>query len=712
MTSSILSALQELLGTLGRFFSGLAAEILASGAVGGAALVLSRFLLPLLAILILVRCGRSLMQSRLETETWGQLVLPGGEHLPLNHWENMIGRSRQADVRLKNKTVSRAHAVLSRNQKGEWTLYPLRSKNGVLVNGARVIAATPIHPQDIITFADVSANFLPSTAEEERAQAERRTRPGKVFSPFVTLLLLSLFQELLAFLLIRTAEVEYQSTILICFTALCAAMWALYVIYRIFHRTGFELETLAFFLTSLCLTVTAESLPSTLYKQLFCVMVGLVLFFALSISLRSLRFMERIRWPLAVFSMLLLTFNVLFGARLFGAKNWIAIGPISFQPSEFVKIVFVLVGAATLDKLYERKNLVYSLGFSVFCMGCLGLMSDFGAALIFFVAFLAITFLRSGDLASVLFMVAAAFSGGYIILQYKSYIFERFAVYRHVWEDASGYGYQQTRTMSAIASGGLFGRGVGSSWLLNIGAANTDLVFGVVAEELGLLIALCAVIAIILMALFAVRETTIARSSFYTIAACSTAMLLVVQTMLNVFGSTDLLPLTGVTLPFVSCGGSSMISCWALLAFIKAADTRQNAALSVSLPNRRRKKNAEAEPEPERWETVVGFHVPTQEETDITESDRDATVIRRVKPEQQYRSPKSTDTITGYVTHESDTLKDSKAASSAKTARPAPDAEDFPDFEDGSIPAAGHYDADNWRDYFQWDDDWGKEKED
>lgn len=106
--------------------------------------------------------------------------------------------------------------------------------------------------------------------------------------------------------------------------------------------------------------------------------------------------------------MALLAFNVLFGARLFGARNWVEIGPISFQPSELVKIAFILVGATTLDRMFAKRNLIFTLLFSAFCVGCLGLMSDFGTALIFFVAFLAIAFLRSGDLASVLFMTAAA----------------------------------------------------------------------------------------------------------------------------------------------------------------------------------------------------------------------------------------------------------------------------------------------------------------
>ena len=136
--------------------------------------------------------------------------------------------------------------------------------------------------------------------------------------------------------------------------------------------------------------------------------------------------------------------------------------------------------------------------------------------------------------------------------------------------------------MSAAASGGLVGVGAGGGWLKNIPASETDLVFGFLAEEWGLIIAVLAVLSIITLAIFAVRSIWAGRSSFYTIAACSAMSLFLFQTMLNVFGSVDLFPLTGVTFPFVSSGGSSMIASWGMLAFLKAADTRQNASIAVA----------------------------------------------------------------------------------------------------------------------------------
>lgn len=561
---------------------------------------LLQLLTPLLALFILIRCGRSLLRGKIEEEVWGYLVTADQTAYPLPHWENLIGRSSRCDVVLNFPTVSRSHAALIRDNAGQWQLHPLNAKNGVLLNGAPITEPEPVQDGDLFDMGGLVLAFLPANEEELHAQAQRRTKPGRFISPGVTLFLLTLFQATLCFKLLLSYQGKADAPpILPCFGVLAGSMWFLYLLYRILKRRGFEIETIAFFLTTLCLTITANGIPKSLAKQTVCVVLGLVVFFSMSLMLRNLELAKWFRWPAAAFSMALLAFNVLFGVRLFGAKNWVSIGPIQFQPSELVKIAFILVGAATLDRMFAKRNLIFTLIFSAFCVGCLGLMSDFGTALIFFVAFLAIAFLRSGDLASVLLMTAAAFFGGYIILKFKTYIAARFLIYRHVWTDPANYGFQQTRTMSALASGGLFGRGVGNGWLKNVGAANTDLVFGVIAEEMGLILAVCCVIAILLLALFAVKEAATARSSFYVIAACSTAMIFVVQVMLNVFGSTDLLPLTGVTFPFVSCGGSSMISCWALLAYIKASDTRQNSALAVKLPKRvRRRRGEELPPEP------------------------------------------------------------------------------------------------------------------
>ena len=134
-----------------------------------------------------------------------------------------------------------------------------------------------------------------------------------------------------------------------------------------------------------------------------------------------------------------------------------------------------------------------------------------------------------------------------------------------------------------LAAGGLFGLGAGLGKCKYIFAADCDIVFATVCEEWGLIVGFCCVLYVVLISLFAVRSASLCRSSFHAISACAAMTILVFQMMLNVFGTVDFLPFTGVTFPFLSNGGTSMIGAWGLLAFVKAADTRQNASFAVRL---------------------------------------------------------------------------------------------------------------------------------
>ena len=134
-----------------------------------------------------------------------------------------------------------------------------------------------------------------------------------------------------------------------------------------------------------------------------------------------------------------------------------------------------------------------------------------------------------------------------------------------------------------MASGGLFGLGPGKGWMENVFAADSDMIFATLGEEWGLITVIMLVLCVAAIGIFAMRCAAVARSSFYTIGACTAAGILLVQVVLNALGTVDVVPLTGVTFPFLSNGGSSMVCAWGLLAFIKAADTRQNASFAVRL---------------------------------------------------------------------------------------------------------------------------------
>ncbi len=541
-----------------------------------------RYIAPLLGVLILWRCAKPLLKFRREPETWAWLVMPDGNQLPITHWENIIGRGRGCDIVVDFPTVSRSHAVLTRFDDGSWSVTDIGSRGAVSVNGVQT-ELSAVQYGDRIDLGGVEMILAPVTQEELEDQIATRAKPQSLGWPGLTLFFLTLFQLFTAFQFVTHLDADAMSSAVLGFTALIGVEWLLFLALRLARRSGYEVETLAFFLTTIGFAVIASDDASKMGKQLICLVGGILIYLIIGWSLRDLSRAKRFRYLAAVGGLLLLAVNLVFGTEMYGAKNWIYIGSFSFQPSELVKLCFIYVGASTMDRIVTRRNLILFIVYSAAVCGCLALMNDFGTALIFFVAFLVIAFLRSGSFATVALACAATGFAGVLAVRFRPHILKRFATWGHAWDYALSSGYQQTRAMMCIASGGLLGLGAGNGWLKYVAAADTDLVFGFVCEEWGLILGIVMVAAIVILGVFVVRSAKVGRSSFYTIGACAAVSILVIQTMLNVFGTMDLLPLTGVTFPFVSNGGSSMLSSWGLIAFIKAADTRQNASFAVRM---------------------------------------------------------------------------------------------------------------------------------
>ena len=550
-----------------------------------------RFVVPILAILIIWRCAKPLLRFRREPETWAWLVMPDGQQLPVTHWESIIGRSKGCDIIVNVPTVSKNHAVLTRYDDGSWSVTDIGSRGAVKVNG-EAVEACAVQYGDVISLGDVEMILAPTTAEEVEEQKYFRETPSRIAIPGLTLFFLTIFQLLTAVQFCMTSDPEDMVASVTGFLVLIVIEWVLVILLKLMRRSSFEVETIAFFLSTIGIAVIASSDPSAISKQLVCIVGGILIYLTIGWSLRDLSRAKRFRYVAAVIGILLLAINLVFGREINGARNWIAIGPISFQPSELVKLCFIYVGASTMDRVVTKHNLIMFIIYSAAICGCLALMNDFGTALIFFVAFLVIAFLRSGSFATVTLACAATGFAGVIAVRFRPHILSRFASWGHAWEYAQSSGYQQTRAMMCIASGGLLGLGAGNGWLKYVAASDTDLVFAFVCEEWGVILGILAVIAMIVLGIFVVRSCIVGRSSFYTIGACAAVAIFMMQTILNVFGTMDLLPLTGVTFPFLSNGGSSMLSAWGLLAFIKAADTRQNASFAV-----RTAKAEEVEPD-------------------------------------------------------------------------------------------------------------------
>ena len=427
----------------------------------------------------------------------------------------------------------------------------------------------------------VHCTLAPASVEESRNNEKMRRLDKEPVAPWKILLAITLFQVLTIVQLIIGMGTDITAGAILCIVLLSVVMWAYVTFFKAMGSRGFEMEMIAFFISTINLAVTASWNPGNTAKQFVAMMMGLALMIFMCIYMRDLERTRKLKPILIGLSVVLLLLNLALGTVKYGAANWIQIGGLSIQPSEIVKLAFVFVGAGTLEELYQKNSTIMYAAFAFFCLGCLAIMGDFGTALIFFATYLIVSFLRSGDLSRMILTFVGAALMGLMILRFKPYIASRFSVWGHVWDFADNEGYQQTRTMSFGAGGGLLGLGAGNGQLKYVGASSTDLVFGFVMEEWGFIIAVLLVLCIITLTIFSVMNIVAGRSTFYTICACSAATMLLVQTILNVFGAVDLFPLTGVTFPFLSTGGTSMLASWAMLAYFKAADMRQSASLAV-----------------------------------------------------------------------------------------------------------------------------------
>ena len=543
--------------------------------------LLLRALVPVLALYVVWRSYTSFKKGQRRRDPvimlWEET---SGARFPVLYWENSIGRSKSCDICLPDATVSRDHAVLMRREEG-WVVCDTGSQSGTRVNGREIEGQKLLSIGDSITMGDVTLTMRNADSPPEKRRRVFKGFSAEAASPLKLMVAASLVHLLMAlqacfadgaFVLTQAAP-----------TLIAMVMgWGLYVYsIGIQHRVSFEIETIAYLLSGMGITLLAAFDIEGVRTQLVAMFIGILLFCFMIWFMNDLDRVSRFRIYIGAAAILLFALNLLIGQENHGAKNWIKLGPLSLQPSELIKIAFVFVGTSTLDRLQTKKNITEFLIFTGICVGFLVLMHDLGTAAIFFACFLIIAFMRSGSVRTIALILSGAAFGVFLVLQMLPYIADRFAGWGHVWEHINdNLGFQQTRVLTYMASGGLFGLGTGQGGLGASGvfAADSDLVFGMLCEEQGLLLGLIVLMAIALFIFYARSDVTRSRSTFFSIGACAVAGMLLFQTCLNVFGATDVLPLTGVTLPFISAGGSSMMSVWGLMAFLKASDERTYAA--------------------------------------------------------------------------------------------------------------------------------------
>lgn len=548
----------------------------------------ARFIFVLLALLLFIEIKRLMLYRQEKQKILAMLDIDNGHfRIPVTHYEVTIGRSNACDIILNLPSISRQHAVITMHDSGYWKITDTKSKGGVLVNGEPTTESTMIAMGDEVTLGGVKVIFTPATYMDARHyEKELKQKEKKFLSRYKekinfigkkegsynrAIVLLNIFQILAFTQLYLNIDHIYLNTIMITFGSIFIIPWIFKWIAKLLKIQNLGAETAAFFLTTIGFCVIASANPGDLLKQLASYFIGIIFYCFLCIILKNVNQIMKLRRYAAIFSILLLVINFVFGSKINGQTNWIALGPVSIQPSELVKVFFIFASSATLEWLFSTKNLRNLIIYSVSCVCLLFLMGDFGTALIFFFTFIVLMFMTTGDIKDILMTCIVAALGGLMVLNFKPYIMQRFSTWRNVWAHIYDTGSQQARALIAVASGGLLGLGAGNGFARTLYAADSDIVISMICEEWGFIIAILIASVYVVFMLSAIRSHKVARSSYYVISACATAALFIIQASLNIFGAIDVLPFTGVTLPFISNGGSSMVGSWGLLSFITAA---------------------------------------------------------------------------------------------------------------------------------------------
>jgi cell division protein FtsW (lipid II flippase) len=293
---------------------------------------------------------------------------------------------------------------------------------------------------------------------------------------------------------------------------------------------------------------------------------------------------------IGVAGLLLLLFTAIFGREINGARLWVDLGPVNFQPAEFGKILLVVFFAAYLVDMREAltvstrrvlgvplpplRYLAPLLTIWALSMVLMIFMKDLGTSLLFFGALLALLYVATGRFFYVLVGLTLFFVGAVGLYFLFPHVQTRVDIWLDPWKDPSGRGYQIVQSLFALAEGGLFGRGLGQGYLILqsgntiIPNLETDFIFSAIGEELGLV---GAVGIILLYVVFVYRGYRIAvrtRDDFSRLLAAGLTSIFALQAFLIMGGVIKLIPLTGITLPFVSYGGSSIVANFALLALL------------------------------------------------------------------------------------------------------------------------------------------------
>ena len=273
-----------------------------------------------------------------------------------------------------------------------------------------------------------------------------------------------------------------------------------------------------------------------------------------------------------------------FGEWNNGAKNWVKVPLLgSFQPSEIVKLSVVLALAYFFSAHRTVWQMMPALVFAAACLLLLMMQRDLGTALIYYLTTLVLFYVACGNVPLTVVGLGGGVGAAVLGYQMFAHVKVRVAMWRNPWSDPTDKGYQIIQALLAIGSGGLFGVGLGQGTPEKIPAYYNDFIFAVICEQLGQVFGVLLLAVYVLLILRGVTVVARARRSFEMLLGCGVLAMLGIQTFMIVAGVIKMIPLTGVTMPFLSYGGSSLLSCMAMIGILHGASARAQENLEEDI---------------------------------------------------------------------------------------------------------------------------------
>lgn len=338
---------------------------------------------------------------------------------------------------------------------------------------------------------------------------------------------------------------------------------------KIFPKSCPLLWSGIFFLMDVSLIMLERLDHDLAKKQLLMMFLGLTLTFFIPLFLKIIPRSYNLKYLYLFLSMALLLSTFIFGTEKNGAVNWIEIKGFSFQPSEIVKFLFVFYLASVFKEKMNIVKLIEPGIFSAVFILLLVYQRDLGGALIFFMTFLVMMYISTGS-ELLIALGIGAFSAA-CVLAYKlfNHVRVRVLIFLDPWTDYYGTGNQIINSLFAIGTFGLIGAGLGRGMPLKIPVVKTDFIFAAICEEFGGIFALCLLAIFVVIYYRGVHISLRTENSYYSLLVAGFTAMLAFQTFLIIGGVIKFIPLTGVTFPFVSYGGSSMIVCTMMVGIIQ-----------------------------------------------------------------------------------------------------------------------------------------------